>query len=103
MKIIEAVPTIVALTLVFNNSSVSIDFNYFYVSEVIHVSSCKKPVFLTLRLLTLWPKKHESVCSVRMWQIPNVLLLHVWKIHDFYSIIFPSESAMGIAAYSFLV
>lgn len=53
MKIIEAVPTIVALTLVFNNSSVSIDFNYLFVSEVIHVSSCKKPLFLTLRLLTL--------------------------------------------------
>lgn len=57
MKIIEAVPTIVALTLVFNNSSVSIDFNYLFVSEVIHVSSCKKTSVSHLETIDFMTKK----------------------------------------------
>jgi len=33
-RIVKAVPTMVVLTVAFNSSSVSIDFNYFYVSEL---------------------------------------------------------------------
>lgn len=42
-RIIETVPTMMALTVAFNNSSISIDFNHFCVSQGIHVSSCKTP------------------------------------------------------------
>ena len=76
-RIVKAVPTMVAVALVFNNSSVSIDFNYFCVSERIHISSCKKTSvsqpetidFMTKKKLDLyvWSPRHKfqmSCCYV---------------------------------------